>query len=289
MTDVPVSALAWAASVVGPVTMTAELVGGWTSTMLALQVESSGAELVLRLMDREPWRTHGAALTSRESQMQQMLAGSPVPVPRSVALDADGAACGHPAHLMSRLPGSVDPDRPDPAVTAELARTLAAIHAVGADREVRAYESWAWEAKHVVPAWAGDPGPWRAAFALLREEPPPFEPCFLHRDFQPRNVLWDRGRVSGVVDWVETSIGPAWLDVAHCATNLAVAHGQEAAVGWSRAYVEVTGREAQPYFDVMDVVGLLPPPGKEGFLRLPQERARLEARLVGVLDSVARS
>jgi hypothetical protein len=42
-------------------------------------------------------------------------------------------------------------------------------------------------------------------------------------------VLWLGGRVTGVVDWVETSIGPAWLDVAHCSTNLAIVLGIDAA------------------------------------------------------------
>ncbi len=84
------SALAWAARVTGPVTAVQELVGGWTSTMLAL-TSDGGDDVVLRLMTREPWRTHGEALTNRESQIQAMLASTPVPAPRSRALDAKGA------------------------------------------------------------------------------------------------------------------------------------------------------------------------------------------------------
>lgn len=46
---------------------------------------------------------------------------------------------------------------------------------------------------------------------VIRQEPPAYEGCFLHRDFHPGNVLF-RGtgedcRISGVVDWVETSCG----------------------------------------------------------------------------------
>jgi hypothetical protein len=38
-------------------------------------------------------------------------------------------------------------------------------------------------------------------------EPPDYRACFLHRDFHPGNVLFtgDGLRISGVVDWVETS------------------------------------------------------------------------------------
>ena len=188
---------------------------------------------------------------------------------------------------MSRLPGRVDADRVEPRSLGRLADLLAAVHAVRPTTEVRVYQSWAWEAKYVVPAWAGDPGVWEAAFALLRTEPPDFRPTFLHRDFQLRNVLWLDGEISGVADWVETSIGPAWLDVAHCCTNIALGHGTERADAFADAYAERTGREPQPYFDVLDVVGFLPPPGAEGFVRDAGERARLEERLGVVLRRAA--
>ncbi len=149
---------------------------------------------------------------------------------------------------------------------------------------MRSYQSWAWEAKFVVPGWASDDGLWEAAFALLRTEPPDHEPSLIHRDFHHRNVLWTGDAVSGVVDWVETSVGPAWLDVAHCCTNLAIGHGSERADAFAAAYVARTGVEPQPYFDVMDVVGFLPPPGKPGFVTAYAERQRLEQHLRRVLD-----
>jgi len=275
-------ALSWAAATIGPITGMRELSGGWTSTMLALTTESDD-ELVLRLMTREPWRTHGHALTTRECEIQQMLASTPVPAPRSRALDAHGRACGFPAHLMSLLPGRVDADRVDEASLDRLADLLATIHEVSPTIEVRTYQSWAWEAKYTVPSWATDPNLWEEAFALLRTDAPDYEPCFIHRDFQPRNVLWSGDEVSGVVDWVETSIGPAWLDVAHCCTNIAIGHGTESADLFAAAYVARTGRTPQPHFDVMDIVGFLPPPGKEAFIQAEDERWRLEERLCSVM------
>lgn len=280
------AALTWAGEAIGPVTGARELTGGWTSTMLALTTSRGGEDVVLRLMTREPWRTHGHGLTTREREIQQMLARTSIPAPRSHALDADGRSCGHPAHLMSLLPGRVDVDRVDPVSLVRLADLLATIHDVSPTIEVRAYQSWAWEAKYTVPAWATDPCVWEEAFALLRTDPPAYEPCFIHRDFQLRNVLWSEGQVSGVVDWVETSIGPAWLDVAHCCTNIAIGHGSEAADAFAAAYVDRTGREPQPYFDVMDIVGFLPPPGRAAFITDENEQRRLEERLRLVLRRV---
>ncbi|MFY9916651.1 MAG: aminoglycoside phosphotransferase family protein [Nocardioidaceae bacterium] len=280
-------ALGWASRFIGPLKGVQELAGGQTSTMLGLTPET-GDRAVLRLMTREPWRTHGAGLTSRESDIQQMLAETPVAAPRSLALDAFGEACGHPAHLMSFLPGQIELGRSDAVSLQRLAELLTAIHAVRPTVAVRTYQSWAWEAKYTVPSWASDRLLWEDAFALLRTEPPPYEPCFIHRDFAPRNVLWCAGRVSGVVDWVETSLGPAWLDVAHCCTNISISNGDDFAQVFAAAYVERTGRVPQPYFDVMDIVGFLPPPGVQGFITDPREQARLEARLAWVVRTLER-
>lgn len=265
----------WVEGRVGPVEDVRELQGGWTSTMLALAPEQ-GDEVVLRLMTEEPWRTHGEALTTRESEVQQMLAPTPVPAPRSLALDATGDHGGVAAHLMSLVPGEVDLDRVDAGSLRRLADLLATIHDVEPTIEVRPYQSWAWEAKHVVPPWARDAGLWEEAFAVLRTEPPPHEPCLIHRDFHHRNVLWVGEEVGGVVDWVETSLGPAWLDVAHACSNIALHHGTAAAQALADAYVERTGRTPEPYVDVMDVVGFLPPPGRRSFITDDAELVRLE-------------
>ncbi len=276
--------VAWAESRLGcRVARATPLTGGWTSTMLRLDDESGGVS-VLRLMTNEPWRTHGAGLTTRESRTQAVLAGSRVPVPTSLALDATGDEAGHPAHLMSLLPGTVDEDAVDDPSLDRLAALLADIHATRPSEPPRDYQSWAWPAKWVAPSWALVPDVWRAAFEVLAGDPPAFEPTFLHRDFNLRNVLWLDGEVSGVVDWVETSWGPAWLDVAHLRTNLAIRHGTAVADRLTAAYVAVSGRTPDPYWDVMDVVGFLPPPGGAGFITDPAERVRLEGHLAALLS-----
>lgn len=278
--------LAWAAGVVGPIATVTELTGGMTSTMLRLR-RASTSDVVLRLMTREPWRTHGEGLTTRESQVQQMLASTPLPVPRSLALDPSGQFCGYSAHLMSMLPGRIDPSLADPASLGQMVNLLAAIHDVEPTIEVRPYQSWAWEAKYVAPEWAKDASVWQEAFAVLRGDPPEHNTRFIHRDFGPRNVLWSKGQITGVVDWVETSLGPAWLDVAHCCTNVALVHGNQPADLFAEAYTEQTGQAAQPYFDVMDIVGFLPPPGREGLFTTTRERDHLEDRLRAVLQRLA--
>lgn len=280
------AAVGWAARVLGrPVTDVVPLTGGMTSRMLRLTHER-GDDSVLRLVTEEPWRSHGAELVRREAETQCALAATPVPAPESLALDAEGGEAGHAAHLMTWVSGEPDPERCDPAALGAMARLLAAIHEVQVEPMPRIFQSWAWEEKWVVPPFAHDPATWRRAFDVLAEGGPDWEPCFLQRDFGPRNLLWTGDRITGVVDWVETSTGPTWLDVAHGAANLALRHGTEVAGRFAAAYVATTGRQPQPWFDVLDVVGFLPAPGGRVFPLGEGGWRRLEDHLARVLDDL---
>ncbi len=266
------AALAWAGSVTGsPVASHVALAGGMTSTMLALH-HDDGSDSVLRLMTTEPWLTHGAELTTRERTAQQFLAGTEVPAPTSLALDTSGPVA---AHLMSRLPG-LPIEHVDDAGLAAMAELLATIHRLRPAAPFRTFQSWAWKAKWVVPGWTRHPGSWRRAFEVLAGPEPAYEPTFLHRDFGHRNLLWSDGAISGVVDWVETSTGPAWLDAAHGASNLAVMSGTEPAEAFLDHYAAVSTQPLDPHWLVMDAVGYLPPPGKPSMFGRPDQLARLD-------------
>jgi len=284
-------AVAWAAEQWGrEVRRVDRLHGGWTSTMLRL-TDADGDRAVLRLMTREPWRRHARELLAREAVVQALLAGSAVPVPVSLAIDLDGSS-GDPAHLMSWLPGRLELTRCDDDLLTRLAALLARIHAVDpGERRPRAYQSWAQPAKRMVPDWARRPSTWTAAFDVLAAPPPSYDARFLHRDFHLGNVLWSAGEVTGVVDWVETSWGPAALDVAHAATYLAMLHGAEPAARFDGLCGPVD--EHDRYWQVMDVVGYLPDPVKvaqpwrdQGIeITDSTVRERLEQRLDAALTS----
>lgn len=282
------AAVAWAAERLGrPVVDVHRLLGGTTSTMLRL-TDDAGVRTVLRLITEEPWRTHGHELASRESAVQTQLAGTGVIAPTTIALDASGEACGHPAHLMSHLPGATDVARVSKRDLDRVAAVLAGIHAVRGEPAPRLYQSWALEAKHVVPSWSSRPELWQRAFEVVRAVPPAYEPTFLHRDFALRNLLREGTEISGVVDWVETSTGPAWLDVAHCRTNLVIDHGSETGDIFAAAYARQTGRAPEPWWEVLDIVGFLPPPGAAAFTSDPRRLARLDEHLARTIDDLGR-
>ncbi|MFF7755822.1 alpha/beta fold hydrolase [Streptomyces sp. NPDC007971] len=205
------------------------LTGGWSAQMRGLTLDD-GQELVLRTFVRPFFRRHAAGLLSREASVLGLLAGQEgIPAPALVAVDAAGEHCDHPSLLMTRLPGLVRVDQEDEAAMDRrldlLAAQLVRIHAVVPRERPRTYEAWTGPDRLDTP----DGAPWARAADAIRRDPPPYRGRFLHRDFHPGNVLFTGAgaglRVTGVVDWVETSWGPADLDVAHCSTALALLHG----------------------------------------------------------------
>jgi aminoglycoside phosphotransferase (APT) family kinase protein len=211
-------------------------------------------------------------MLAREAAALRFLATTAIPAPRLIAVDP-----GRGRLLMSRLPGAARSRVDD---LDALARTLVAIHALVPARRPPVYGSWV--KATAVPEWAGDARVWERALALIAAPAPPYRGCFLHRDYHPSNVLFSGATVSGVVDWTETSWGPADLDVAHCATNLAMRHGAGAPARMRAAYLAAGGRLAgDRHWALLDALGFLPEP-EHAVPDLPAElvRARLEAYVV---------
>jgi aminoglycoside phosphotransferase (APT) family kinase protein len=227
----------------GKVTRAERLRGGWTSEMRRVEVDlpHGSQTFVLRTFVDEFFVKHAHGLLTREAKVLEQLAATEVPAAELVGVDANARYCDHPSLLMTLLPGSVDVESSDRARL--LAGQLAAIHRVEVDERPREYQPWTAPDRVRVPSATTRPGVWAAAVDELRREPPEYDAAFLHRDFHPGNVLFDGDRVSGVVDWVETSWGPANLDVAHCSTALALLHGVEAGREFSSMYAATGGRD----------------------------------------------
>lgn len=99
-------------------------------------------------------------------------------------------------------------------------------------------------------ASATRPAAWEAAFGILRQQAPEPAACFIHRDFQHFNLLWRRGRLTGVADWATSCTGPADFDAGHCRLNLAVLFGADWAERLRLAYEAEAGRAIDPWWDL---------------------------------------
>ncbi|MFG2376678.1 phosphotransferase family protein [Streptomyces sp. NPDC048504] len=228
-----------------------ELHGGITAEMRRLTIgtrDGGCRDLVLRTFVDPYFVEHAEDLLNREADALALLTGTGVPAPGPVAVDATATHCEYPSLLMTHLPGrTVLADEGLEARVPLLARQLVAIHALRPADRSQEYKAWT-TADAVVPPHGADAVAWAAATDVIRKPAPRYEGRFLHRDFQPGNVLFDVQsrdepalRISGVVDWVQTSWGPADLDVAHCSTNLALLHGPAWGLRFAGAYEEAGG------------------------------------------------
>jgi Phosphotransferase enzyme family len=235
------------------------MTGGVASVVHRLTIDlGSGREvLVLRQYEHEFLAHLGsetAALVRDEVATLRAVHDAGLPAPEPLAADTDGRESGgHPAILMTRLPGRVDVTPADPeGWLRQIAAMAVRIH----DVRVAAappFRSRIDAPAPVVPASATRPAVWEAAFHTLRQRAPEPPACFIHRDLQHFNLLWRRGRLTGVVDWATSCTGPADFDIGHCRLNLAVLFGADWAERLRLAYEAEAGRAVDPWWDLYAV------------------------------------
>jgi aminoglycoside phosphotransferase (APT) family kinase protein len=256
----------WIEDATGGRVISVDVIPGATSSLLhSVDVETSAVRstLVLRRFTDRAWVKREPDVAKREARSLQHARRAGLPTPELVALDADGSHCGVPATLVTRVEGNVvvDPSNRS-GWLAGLARSAAQIHRVDAAGFPWKYARYNQRDRLSVPPWSQVPDAWKVAIEVVEGPPPAYAECFVHRDYHPGNVLWQDGRVSGVVDWVNGCRGPAAIDVAWCRHNLANLHGVGVADAFLSAYVANAGTEFRydPYWDLMSVVELLPGP-----------------------------
>ena len=215
--------------------------GGYRDVLVLRQYEHAALDLV----DSET-----AAMIRHEAATLRAVYDAGLPAPEPIAADEDGRESdGHPSILMTRVPGRPDITPADPENwLRQMAAMAARIHEVRfAAQPFRARID---AAAPVVPASATRPAVWEAAFGILWQPAPEPATRFIHRDFQHFNLLWQRGRLTGVVDWAMSCTGPADFDLGHCRLNLAVLFGADRAERLRLAYEAEAGRAVDPWWDL---------------------------------------
>jgi aminoglycoside phosphotransferase (APT) family kinase protein len=99
------------------------------------------------------------------------------------------------------------------------------------------------------------------AMRALHAKLTPVEPALMHGDYFTGNVLWWRGRVSGVIDWDDAGFAPPGNDVGNCRAELAMHPGGEAPDLFLRAYEREMGAIPDlPFWDLVGAQWLFPDP-----------------------------
>jgi aminoglycoside phosphotransferase (APT) family kinase protein len=152
----------------------------------------------------------------------------------------------------------------------QMAAALPRLHDV--PRDADPFEMWVSRADLRVPSWAQRPDTWARAIELFHVGPAPYEPRFIHHDYQHFNLLWSREQLTGIVDWVEASSGPPDVDVGHCRLNLAVLYDADRADRFLAAYQAEAGRKVDPWWDMASLLVYLP--GWDSFIQSAGRPAR---------------
>ena len=94
------------------------------------------------------------------------------------------------------------------------------------------------------------PAVWKAAFDVVAAPPPKGTAGFLHRDLLPVNMLWSRGRLTGLTDWNAICRGAHAIDVGHCRLYLAALYSPEWSEQLRSLYESIAGVTLDPWWDL---------------------------------------
>ncbi len=161
-----------------------------------------------------------------------------IPAPEPLYLDRTGDLLGLPGIVTAFIEGK-QVSRPEDVRSwaTDIARMLIRVHDASPSSEDRSHiydgrwmglyflrDNWPdTMARHPLAA------PIFEAVQELRASLRRVRPVFLHMDYWPGNILWRRGRISGLVDWDAASYGDPALDVAYFRMNMHLRGIKEAA------------------------------------------------------------
>jgi aminoglycoside phosphotransferase (APT) family kinase protein len=153
--------------------------------------------------------------------------------------DLGGRWSKYPTSLISWLDGRPEITPADPRQWArELGRALAVAHAVPSERLV--------ELPSVFDHRGGSEeilaGPLAAEVRSRWSEAVASPPVLSHCDYWAGNVVWRRGRLTGIVDWATAARGPRGFDLGWCRLDLVLLFDQQIADEFLAAYEARTGR-----------------------------------------------
>ncbi|NVI87741.1 phosphotransferase family protein [Actinomadura sp. BRA 177] len=244
------------------VRMVRPLAGGTAHANHALLVES-GAGSAHRLVLRR-WTSRATSpdfSPEREIAALALLAGCEIPTPALVAADPAGAYCDVPTLLITRLAGHPPRPSPDdlPEYLIQLAAALLAVHALNGASTMPPYVPHNRLDVRRPPKHALRPALWERAFEVAARPAPEAPARFIHRDYHADNTLWSYGKLTGVVDWSDSSSGPVAVDIACMRRGLALRYGTSVADRFLSAFDQVSGGHTHaPYWDVRCLLDLLP-------------------------------
>jgi aminoglycoside phosphotransferase (APT) family kinase protein len=234
--------------------------GGSTAAMhrvTLIDASDHQRDVVLRRYVRPEILTESPDVASGEARALQLAERLAVPTPELLALDATGERADAPTLAMTRLDGRpVWETRWASKWVSQAVDAMIALHDVDASHaELPPLTTYA-QKRYDPPRWTSDPALWERAAELFHRPVPASDVGFVHRDFNPGNVLWVRGRLSGLVDWQWACTGPRSIDPAHCRLNL-FQYSPTMADDVRSLWEQRSGLTFDPWADLASIIGTL--------------------------------
>jgi aminoglycoside phosphotransferase (APT) family kinase protein len=224
------------------------LAGGFDTEIYAVRLHAAPRELTGPLVLRLLRPHHDPMRALREAATQNAVAALGFPAPRVLLAEAVPAPLGAPFVLMERVPGRPLLASGLVGLGARLAALQLRLHALEATSVARVlgasgtFEGYL-EACDARIARAKADGLVPLLAWLRAHRPPAATPVICHGDFHPQNVLVDRDRVTGVLDWPNALVAEPAFDVA---STLNILRFVPATLSSAPAALRWAARAAQP-------------------------------------------
>jgi aminoglycoside phosphotransferase (APT) family kinase protein len=182
------------------------------------------------------------------------LRSSGIPCPDPIFFDLEGGLLGSPLIVTALLPGAqilAHPANPlwaaqAPVVGALLARIhlLACPSALTASLpDATAQATWFLK-NGSIPDYMRDHPDGAKIWEILHHELPALKSAeggLVHGDYWSGNILWEHGKLTGILDWENVGFGQPGFDVANCRMEMMVDGMDDAADIFLRTYEAMTG------------------------------------------------
>ncbi len=238
-----------------------ELLGGISARATALEIERPDG-LTRKMVVRQ----HGGGnlkrnpqLAADEFKLLQILQTAGLATPAPYYLDPSGEIFSTPYVVIEYMEGEPDFAPPNLDGLLQLATHLSSIHNVDCSnldlsflpQQVKIYAEKFRERPAKVDE-SLDEGRIREALEAAWPLPHLNEYTLLHGDYWPGNILWEKGRVTAVIDWEDAQFGDPLADLANSRLEILWAFGIEAMHSFTHNYQSMTKLDFTnlPYWDL---------------------------------------
>jgi aminoglycoside phosphotransferase (APT) family kinase protein len=203
----------------------ARLQGGFETASYRFELDGASGGLSRPLVLRLYPQFYGTGNAIWESTVQNVLAGEGYPVAQVRDVCTDMSILGGAFFIMDHLPGRPLAFAPSDSVPGLLGKVHAELHSIDPDLLVKALDEkgvddygYRLESRF---DWLDDRAkklPWlrQAVDWLLEHRPPePERLSVCHGDFHPFNIMYDEGKVTGVLDWPGFAVTDPVYDIGN--------------------------------------------------------------------------